>query len=332
MEAGSALGGGSHGDELSSYQANVAGAIESMLAASVGPGKAKVTVAADLDFSNTTSTKESYEPPTTVVAGQQLTSDETTKDETYGGAAAGTTGGVLGATGTPTTVAGAGGSGYQLKERQVTNALNKVTEQTSKAPGAVKRLSVAVMLDENAMSADKINEVKSLVSAAAGIDTARGDTIAISRLPFDQTVQKQMEAELAARKPAAEGLPMAVMAGGGVGVLVIVGLVVMLLKKRKGEKFTAIQLPDDAPGRDLDLSDRSVTITATPRQSSIDPVTGGVLPAGDELAMLSAGQGGGGLARTDERREILGQLIDNQPDEVAQLLRSWLGDRREVAR
>jgi flagellar biosynthesis/type III secretory pathway M-ring protein FliF/YscJ len=33
-----------------------------------------------------------------------------------------------------------------------------------------------------------------------------------------------------------------------------------------------------------------------------------------------------------DRREVLGELIDNQPDEVAQVLRSWLGDRREVPR
>ena len=32
------------------------------------------------------------------------------------------------------------------------------------------------------------------------------------------------------------------------------------------------------------------------------------------------------------RREALGDLIDNQPDEVADLLRSWLGDRRETPR
>ncbi len=33
-----------------------------------------------------------------------------------------------------------------------------------------------------------------------------------------------------------------------------------------------------------------------------------------------------------ERQEVLGELIDNQPDEVAQLLRGWLGDRRETVR
>ncbi len=330
---GSALGGGSHGDELAAYQTSVSSAIESMLAAAVGPGKAKATVAADLDFSNTTSTKESYEAPTTLVPGQALSTNETTKSEAYGGTGAGTTGGVLGTTGTPTTVAGTSANGYQLNERQVTNALNKVTEQTSQAPGAVKRMSVAVMLDESALSADKVSEVKALVSAAAGIDPARGDTIAITRLPFDQTVQKQMQADLKAHSVAEAGLPTWVMLAGGVGGLVIVGLVVMLLRRRTTDGFDAIELPR---GTDLDLADRSVTITATPRQSVIDPITGGVISGNDELAMLAAGRSTAGLTRAesanDERREILGQLIDNQPDEVAQLLRSWLGDRREAVR
>ena len=345
INPGSASGGGSNSDALSSYESGVSQAIESMLAAAVGPGKAKATVSADLDFSNTTSTKETYEAPTTLVPGEALATNETTKTEAYGGTGAGgTTGGVLGTTGTPTTVAGAAastsGTGYQLNEKQVTNALNKVTEQTSQSPGEVKRLSVAVMVDEKALSADKISEIKALVSAAAGIDPARGDTIAISRLKFDDTVQQQMSAELNARKAAADGLPVWVFGAAGLAVLVIVGLAFMLMRKgkKKGETFAALELPaGSGPGTGVDLSDRSVTITATPRQSVIDPITGGVIAASEDLTRIGAGSGGPGLALAnsgpgDERREILGQLIDNQPDEVAQLLRSWLGDRREVSR
>ena len=63
----------------------------------------------------------------------------------------------------------------------------------------------------------------------------------------------------------------------------------------------------------------------------------------DDPTAVLAGVGAGGIgtgATTGttsadpgvERREVLGDLIDNQPDEVAQLLRSWLGDRREVTR
>ena len=36
--------------------------------------------------------------------------------------------------------------------------------------------------------------------------------------------------------------------------------------------------------------------------------------------------------RRDERRQVVSELIDNQPDEVAELLRGWLGDRRSVRR
>jgi hypothetical protein len=36
--------------------------------------------------------------------------------------------------------------------------------------------------------------------------------------------------------------------------------------------------------------------------------------------------------RRDERRQVVSELIDNQPDEVAELLLGWLGDRRSVRR
>ena len=63
----------------------------------------------------------------------------------------------------------------------------------------------------------------------------------------------------------------------------------------------------------------------------------------EDLGRRFAGVGAGGIGTGAtaggttadpgvERREVLGDLIDNQPDEVAQLLRSWLGDRREVTR
>ena len=56
-----------------------------MLAAVVGPGNAKVTVAAELDFDATSSVSETYTAPTTIVPNQALAVNEVTKTETYNG-------------------------------------------------------------------------------------------------------------------------------------------------------------------------------------------------------------------------------------------------------
>jgi len=331
--------GGSDATEMqTTYEHNLAASIEDMLAAVVGPDKAKVTVSADLDFDSTSSTSETYSAPTTIVDGQPLAVNESTKTETYTGDGSGNqAAGILGPDGLPLTsstqgTTGAAGGGYQLNEKQVNNAVNKVVENTNKAPGAVERLSVAVIVDEAAVDATQLPELQTLVTAAAGLDTTptgRGDTIAVSRFKLDTTTQDQMAEELAFRDKqaaaaAATGVPLPIVAGAGGVVLLI--MIVMFLRGRKKRK-RARELEANAP---LELGsgsdDRVITIEATPRRAPADanaPVLAGVGAPAVAAAPLDP---------ATERREVLGDLIDNQPDEVAQLLRSWLGDRREVAR
>ena len=145
---GTAPGSGAGGDaaEMTShYETTLASSIEDMLGSVVGPGKAKVTVAAALDFDSTSSTTETYSAPTTIVAGEALAVNESIKTETYSGDGTGSgAAGILGPDGLPLTsstqgAAGAAGSGYQRNENQGNNAANKGVENTNKAHGAGER-------------------------------------------------------------------------------------------------------------------------------------------------------------------------------------------------
>ncbi|MEI7925103.1 MAG: flagellar M-ring protein FliF C-terminal domain-containing protein, partial [Chloroflexota bacterium] len=66
------------------------------------------------------------------------------------------------------------------------------------AAGGVKRLSVSLLLDES-IAEDKAKALQESVAAAAGIDTKRGDTIVVTRVPFDRSAieeaTKAFEAE-----------------------------------------------------------------------------------------------------------------------------------------
>ncbi|MFN8051659.1 MAG: flagellar basal-body MS-ring/collar protein FliF [Acidimicrobiales bacterium] len=336
---GTAPGSGSSDakEMQSSYENTLSSSIENMLATIVGPGNAKVTVSADLDFDATSSTSETYSPPTTIVAGQALAVNETLKNETYNGSGSGTsTSGILGPTGTatPTTTVPGGGNGYQLTERQVNNAVNKVVENTNKAPGAVKRLSVAVIVNEKAVDATQLPELRTLVSAAAGISTTRGDTIAVSRFKLDTTVKNQTAKELAfadkqakAAAAAAGAIPVWAMGAGGVLVLLVIVLALRGRKRRRKD--------DDLGPLELGSGDDGIiTVDAMPRRQNVTDVSDGAMLVGAGAGLgAGAGAAGGEAANPGlARREVLGDLIDNQPDEVAQLLRSWLGDRREVSR
>ena len=316
------------------YENGLASSIEEMLGTMVGAGKAKVTVSADLDFDSTESVSETYAPPSTLVPGQSLAVNENVKTETYSGAgAANAAEGVLGPDGLPLAAASTAGSGYELAESQKNNAVNKVVENTRKAPGAVKRLSVAVIVDEEAVTAAQLPELQTLVSAAAGIEADRGDTIAVSRFKLDTKAQEAMAEELAFRDKAVEetpgGIPVWAYGAGGVALVV---LALFMLKMRKRSKRDDGVHPLELGSGPIP-TDSIITLETKPRQTSASAVDG----PSDVLASAGADAGiGAGAARGTapgvERREALGDLIDNQPDEVAQLLRSWLGDRREVAR
>ncbi len=308
-------GSGAQGDAAQAYDRQVASAIESMLAQSVGTGKVKATVAADLDFDQSAQTSVSYSSPSTIVPNTPLMQSQSTKTETYNGSnASGAAGGVVGPVNTTggtntATGTGSGSGGYNLNENDSTPALNKVTQTINEAPGKVNHLSVAVMIDEKALPASKVAEVQRMVSAAAGIDPTRGDSVVVSRMPFNTQLQKQEQTELQAAPAASAGggLPIALIIQGVIALALIVGVVTLL--RRRAPEVEA-------------LSPAELMAGGLVRQSM--PTAHG--DDNGQIITLSA------TPVVNDRREVLGELIDNQPDEVAQVLRSWLGDRREVRR
>lgn len=311
---------GSGSGQLSDYESRMANQIESMVSASVGPGKVKATVSADLDFDQTTQTKETYAPSElSPGATGVLPLNESTKTETYGSSGApGTTAGQLGsaapATGvTPTTAAG---GGYNLSEIQKSNAVNKTLETTNKASGSIKRLTIAVMVDEKAVSDAQVAALQQLVSTGAGIDTTRGDAVVVTRMPFDQTTQKELQDSLKSKVATAEASSLPLFAAAGGIALLIAIATFLVLRKRKRDLRVLEDLADQAGQWE---AERRIDITQA------TPAVGGRLTA--ESPRSSAG-----ATLTVDRREVLGELIDNQPDEVAQLLRGWLADRRTSRR
>lgn len=325
----SAVGNARQQDALNSYESSVSGAIESMLSASFGAGKAKVTVSADLDFDQRSVTNETFESPTTLPgATGPVASAESTKTESYGADAAATAG-ILGTSGTPTTPAGGGNGAYSLNQRDVKYALNHAVETTNSAPGKVNRISVAVIVDEKAIDQDQVPQIQQLVSAAAGVQVDRGDTVVVNRMPFDTTAQKQMQQQLAERAKQLGGDSSSIMlyAAAGAVALVVIAAALMVLRRRKKDlrrlEELAAQLANRRADDEVDLTVANPILGGGTDGASVDGRFGTAAP---ELVGMAAERG------REERQAVLSELIDNQPDEVAQLLRGWLGDRRAVRR
>ena len=300
----SGLEGDNQSRTAKAFERDVQQQIVGLLEAVVGPGRAVVTVEADLDFDAVVITEEKHTEPVNA-AGETLPQQETTRNEQYTNPTGADAGSLDIETqildGAP--VEGADGSLYSLNERDVAYALDRVVTSTERAPGNIRRLSVAVVIDDGVVGSEQLPELERVVTAAVGANLARGDSVAVSLLPFDVTLEDQQAAEAAAEEAAAAGGSdlMGLIRTVGSVVVALVVLILGLLMLRKGTRRRIVD--------SIDLSSLSAAMAAG---GAVDPSTGRALGPGARPVPPPATE------------EDLTALIANQPEDIAVVLRQWL--------
>ena len=173
-----------------------------------------------------------------------------------------------------------------------------------------------------------MGDLTTVVSRAAGLQEDRGDSVVVTRMPFDESLADQMKGALDARKAPEPSSPVPLFAGIGAVVLAIAAATFVVLRRRKRQLIDLEELATRA--EELTWED----VTGMPTQAT--PIVATATAAGDPLAEAATpvgeGEPGHHADRLEDRRDALNELIDNQPDEVAELLRGWLADRRAVRR
>jgi flagellar M-ring protein FliF len=306
-DGATAMAGDVRAGQTAGFESGLARSIEELVTPIVGLGRAKVQVTADLDFDQRQTTSESFDDPDTAPVV-----DEVTSEETYTGSG-GAVGGVLGPDALPVTDT-ATGTDYTKAQAQRTFAVGKVTEQVETAPGDVRRLSVAVLLDEGADV--NVNQVTSLVAAAAGIDPERGDRLEVTQMAFDVSTLPETLPET----PESDGgSPLLSLARvlGTVGIIAIV----LLLAYRSARRSTVARYPLAIPLDPLALGEGKVR--SLDDDLDLDDLGLDELERSADRALPSAEEQDQLVVQSQ-----IGDLIDRQPDEVAQVLRGWLADRR----
>src|SRR4051812_22643647 len=171
---GEAVGaGGDNGTEAqtTAFQNRMNTSLKTMLDSVVGVGHAVVTTTAGMDYDQTQTTTKTYKSDPSLPA-----LSESNDREAYN-AAGNCAGGVLGpdniagpgcTTGTTTTGGGTTGTGqYENSKSVKNNAINETLEVRKSAPGSIKKLTVAVLLDSPTAGTIDPAQVQQLVSAAA---------------------------------------------------------------------------------------------------------------------------------------------------------------------
>ena len=173
-------GGSSKASAEARYASQLENSVNAMLAATLGPGKAQVKVNADLNVDDTTKEQLTY-----AAKGTPLTQSSQTETMRGSRSSAGGTSGTGG--NVPTYSNGAGGNAnggnYSNKKVDTTYGVNKQVTKTKVATGAVNKLNVALLVDKSVPPA-VFNSLKQTVATAAGVQTARGDTITATQMAF----------------------------------------------------------------------------------------------------------------------------------------------------
>ena len=192
MDNGDTALAGEADERTLGYENRLRTRVEDMLANVVGAGRARVEVAAEIDYNRSTTTEEKFDPE-----GQVVRSTQTRESQNQ---TSGANGQVTVANELPgaSQNAGAGGPTDQgSSTEEVTNyEISKTTQTAVTEAGAVKRLSVAVVVDGvyttdpqgtttyAPRSAEEITQIQALVRSAVGYSETRGDSVQVVNLQF----------------------------------------------------------------------------------------------------------------------------------------------------
>ena len=305
-------------DTQHAYETTLEQNLQAMLDKVLGVGKATVRVSAVMNWDQVEQTDETYTPndPTQTPV---LTNHSVVENSSGGTAVGGVPGAASnnGAT-VPTYQGGNGATGPTSKsDTETTYQLNKSTQKTVRAPGAVTRLSVSVMLDDdpNNPNAALQQSVTDAVNAAAGIDTTRGDVLTVSALPFNRQDFLTQQAALADATQKEQLMGYLHLAALALGPLLMLGLLFFIFKKgRKKQVVQAVAQPASEaiglPPLVEATQDDAIAPVAPPRSGK--PVAQPIVEDPQKVYI----------------REQIQTLGKTNPATVAQLIQTWMDEDR----
>ena len=289
---------------------------ERLLAARVGPGNAVVEVAVETVTETESITERRVDPDSRVAISTDVTESAGTSSDSRGGD-------VTVASNLPRGDAG-GANGASNNENSESRALtnyevSETERQLLRAPGAVKRLTVAVLVnDVTTIAPDgtatiqprnpaELAALEELVASAVGIDTARGDVLTLKSMAFEPIVP--LGTEVAS---AAASLPLDRMQLIQIGVLALVSLILGLFVVRP-----ILATPRLLPAPPFQR--------ALPEPADIDP------PMAMAIGSDSMGDfmtGNMGMMDMDDSDPVarLRRMIADRETETIQILQDWIED------
>ncbi len=293
--------------------------IENILTPIVGMSGVRAQVVADIDFTVTEKTSETFDPEK-----RQVRSEDVQKSERVGAEFAVGVPGALSnqppAAGTTSSDAAqdveqdgdaASGAPKSRSQRSTHNyELDKTISHVKLSTGTIRRLSVAVVIDDrsanegrpSAAEADNSERLTTLVKQAVGFDETRGDTVTVVSIPFTapDVPEPLPEPPLWERSWVHDALKQLV------AVIAVLLLIFFVLRPTMRA-----------------LATRGGKLEVLPGQAGME----GLASAGADAQLAGpTGLLGRSAANYEQELEAARHMVSNDPKRVAQVVKNWVGE------
>jgi flagellar M-ring protein FliF len=282
----------------------------------VGPDHVRASVHVEYELGTSEDTQETYDPKTS-----STLSTEHSEESATGGAPAGVPGTASNVpAGTPTPAVAAGSEQSSSRSDSSTYAVSKSLHHSVEPPGRVRRIAAAVLVDDavdvadqagkrtatrRKRTADEMKEIEQLARAAIGVDTQRGDVLAVENLSFQEIPGETISppTKIERWRGLIEPWLFLLRYLGLVALFLVVYF--LILRPVKKQALAAFR---ELPGK-----------AAAAQMPN---------PAGAELKGLGPGTPGENN-RTDELKRVLTEKVNSEPAAASRLVQAWV--REETA-
>lgn len=310
-----------------------------MLEARVGKGKAVVEVSVETVTDSEQIVERRFDPDTRVAISTQTEERTNASTDSRGGA-------VTVASNLPDgdgQNSGESSSNNSEVRESVNYEVSETRREVQRGPGAIKRLSVAVLVDGIQTlnpdteelewvprGNDELEALEALVASAVGFDEARGDTLTLRTMEFEPIV---IEGTIA-NGSLLSMTNLDVMRIVQLAVLAVVSLVLGLFVIRPilAKSGPIAALPDQSAPTPLPADDN---LPSLPGSDFDAPAFPSDIPDDDfelpTLGVVSDFDLDGELGISSDPVKRLKKLIEDREEETIEILRSWIEDAEEPA-
>ena len=280
--------------------------VQSLLDGVLGPGNSIARVTAELNFTQVEQTVEAYDPENTAIRSEQRTEERSSSVDT-----------TLSSTSSQRT-------------NVITNyEINKTVKRIVESVGNIKRLSVAVLINqkelENMKSTpgeDPVQKLTDIIKSTIGFDENRGDQISVVSLPFKPTAVEFVYKETPEEWWRKIGEKIFVL----IAVLASIVLIFLMLRRLlPGRRIPTVEVGEVAQVPE----ERRIPIPQEVGEEVAEAVGAGAEAEGfeeveEELEAEEERRLEMERNRQEEIRKRIAEYIHDQPEQAAKLIRVWL--------